>query len=165
MTAPRLYKRKLKNFLIYPKFQVALIGAQGVVLLITFLVVQLLNNRTLEHIRQIPLKATLSENAYYFQSVDSQIHAISHRMYLAFFVSFLFSTILTVQLSFRLAGPIWRMRTYFREIAENGTKKYPLKFRRGDFFSDLPIVINRALDSLREAKLDRQTGASSDQNL
>ncbi|MFK7819030.1 MAG: hypothetical protein AB8G99_09940 [Planctomycetaceae bacterium] len=51
----------------------------------------------------------------------------------------------TVALTHRMAGPIVRLRGHIRSISD-GEDVPPLKFRDGDFFSDVPDMFNNMMD-------------------
>lgn len=54
----------------------------------------------------------------------------------------------TVSLTHRMAGPIVRLRGHIRSIAD-GKEVGPLKFRDGDFFSDVPAMFNEMMEKVR----------------
>ena len=59
-----------------------------------------------------------------------------------------FSTLFTLYLSHRMAGPMVKLRAYFRAMRE-GTDPLPeLTFRDYDFLSDIPPLINDAIAAL-----------------
>ena len=51
----------------------------------------------------------------------------------------------TVALTHRMAGPIVRLRGHIKSISE-GAEVGPLKFRDGDFFTDVPDMFNQMMD-------------------
>lgn len=59
----------------------------------------------------------------------------------------------TVALTHRMAGPIVRLRSHIRAIAE-GEDVDPLKFRDGDFFRDLPPLFNQMIEKLNAGETD-----------
>lgn len=66
---------------------------------------------------------------------------------LALIAGVILSEIFILIISHKLAGPLVRLRNHFEEIGKTGEPK-PLSFREGDFFSDLPPVINNALKEI-----------------
>ena len=59
----------------------------------------------------------------------------------------------TVALTHRMAGPIVRLRSHIRSIAE-GEEVAPLKFRDGDFFRDLPPLFNEMIERVKAGNTD-----------
>ena len=51
-------------------------------------------------------------------------------------------------ISHRLAGPLVRLRRFFQVIADTG-QVTNLSFRKGDYLSDLPPLVNKALGRLK----------------
>lgn len=81
------------------------------------------------------------------------IDRFSDRVMFYLFASFFVSAVLNLTVFFvilrRLAGPIKRMRDYFKRLSLNPESKEQLTFRGGDFFLDLPPVINKAVKEIR----------------
>ncbi len=55
----------------------------------------------------------------------------------------------TISLTHRMAGPIVRLRSHVRSLAA-GEEVPPLKFRDGDFFTDLPPLFNEMVETLKD---------------
>jgi hypothetical protein len=71
---------------------------------------------------------------------------------LGFAIGILASSVLTLILSHRLAGPIVRLKKFFEALGQKGDSPSTLQFRKMDFFSDLPPVINHSLEELQKRK-------------
>jgi hypothetical protein len=144
------YKRKIRNFLIYPRFQLGLLGVQAFVMILTFGIMQMENHAAFARLAQMGLDASLNQNHAYFHFVEDQSHAFFSHTLIAFVSALLLSSGITLYLSFRLAGPIYRLRNHMKKVAEEGIHGLePLRFRAGDFYSDLPPIINNALERFR----------------
>ena len=78
----------------------------------------------------------------------NQEHAIQEKLIWAAIVSYIFSFVLTIVISHRLSGPIYRLKKYFSDISNEGYKE-PLSFREGDYYSDLPDVVNKGIDKIK----------------
>lgn len=150
MDSPKPYRRKFRNFLIYPKFQVGLLAIQAAVLVLAFGLVQAANHVVFARLARKGMDAGLSPNHPYFQFIKEQSGQFTSYALLAFLGALLISSCVTLYLSFRLAGPIYRLRNYLSAIATEGGKSVePLRFRDGDFYSDLPDVVNQAVDRMK----------------
>ena len=57
----------------------------------------------------------------------------------------------TLTLSNRVAGPVHNMRNTIRKLADGETDVRPLKFRKGDFWDDIPDLFNRMTETLRNS--------------
>lgn len=89
----------------------------------------------------------LAEDHVYFRFIESQ----GHELFVIFIVCAIFTGIIVAAFalffSHKVAGPIYRLRTYFKEMPES-----QLSFREGDFFNDLPQVINESLTKVKGGK-------------
>lgn len=56
----------------------------------------------------------------------------------------------TLKLSNRIVGPIWNLRNTVRSLAAGEPNTRPLRFRKGDFWEDLPESFNQMTDRLRK---------------
>ena len=145
----RKFKRRF-NLLIYPKFQLGLVAVNLALMGAAFGFVILMVGRVMGNLRARGEAAKLAADHVYFRFLDMQVDALYSYILVAFAVGGVLSTVATLLLSQRLAGPIVRLRGYFREILQSGkAPQYDIKFRRGDFFSDLPAVINGAFEALK----------------
>lgn len=86
------------------------------------------------------------------------IDRYSDRTLFYLFGSFTVSALLNLTVFFvvlrRLAGPIKRLRDYFKKLSLHPETKDQLVFRGGDYFHDLPPVINQAVRELRGQRDD-----------
>ncbi len=132
-----------KNLLIYPKFQLTFLFVNLVILLSTILFVKIQISRTYEYLGKLGAEANLEKGHPYYGFVSLQETTLTQNLWIATVVSAIISIILTLILSHRISGPFTRLKSYFKAITETAEVK-PLKFRKGDFFSDVPQIINDA---------------------
>jgi hypothetical protein len=144
----RPWRRKSWNYLIYPRFQLTIIAVNTIVTLAIFIAVWIQASRAFGKLEEMGQAIKLAPDHPYFQFIDFQSRHMYANLSVAFAIGLVISGIVTLLLSHRLAGPIIRTRGYFREITANGKIEYKLKFRDGDFFSDLPAIVNEALSTL-----------------
>ncbi|MEK6625924.1 MAG: hypothetical protein AABY86_13185 [Bdellovibrionota bacterium] len=137
-----------RHFLIYPRFQLTLIIVNIVIMAGAFGAVGIQTVRMFGQLHQMGQDASLPKDHVYYQFLEMQSAVFQSHLLLALVVALVVSLILTLLLSHRLAGPIIRMRSYFDNIAHTGRTSGPLQFRNSDYFSDLPPVINQAIDRL-----------------
>lgn len=141
--------RKTKNLLIYPTFQFSLIGFQGLMMALAFAIVVIENQMAFSHLRMMGVSSGLNPEHPYFRFVDQQAHSFLLHTSIAFAIALLVSSWITLYLSFKLAGPVLRMKGYFSKIAEQGENGVDvLRFRNGDFFAELPEFVNTAVQRL-----------------
>ena len=147
-------KRVLGGLWIYPRFQGILIINQFIFLGIVFAFITLLTYQSYHHLTQQGMQSGLNPNHPYFQFLHLQFKNFCVHLAIAFSLSFIFLSISTLILSHRLAGPITRLKSFFGNIAQNGLKPgEKLSFRKGDFFYELPSLINAALEKISKKEL------------
>ena len=139
------------RLLIYPRFQLLLVFINFTVLSVIYGLLYFQYNRVQGRIRTLGLEANLPPNHGFFQIVDVQSKEYLTGLSVAMIAGIFISTIVILVLSNKLAGPIVRLRGFFGEIASGGlpaVKK--LSFRKGDFFSELPSLINQAFEKIQK---------------
>lgn len=147
---PKRNRRLFPQILIYPKFQLMLVAAQTGVLATGFALIALEARKSYSILRATGADVNLPAGHPYFDFVEMQASTVYSHLAWAFVVVFALSTIATLFLSHRLAGPIVRLTRYFEQIRdERAVPEYALKFRDGDFFEELPAVVNEAMAELK----------------
>ncbi|MCM0605259.1 MAG: hypothetical protein KA715_04155 [Xanthomonadaceae bacterium] len=97
----------------------------------------------------------------HFPEAQHVIDRFSDRVMFYLLVSFVVSAVFNLTVFFiilrRLAGPIERLRDYFKKMSVSPESHEQLRFRGGDFFMDLPPVVNQAMKEIRasESKLKK----------
>jgi hypothetical protein len=97
------------------------------------------------------VKAThLPAQNVFNQMLSLQLRSLLINLSLALAASLVITAVCTLLISHRLAGPIIRLKKVFSEIEKNGDFPEPVRFRQGDYFEDLPPMINQAFLALRK---------------
>ena len=65
-------------------------------------------------------------------------------------ISLTATSLFTLFLSHRIAGPIYRLVSFFSTTAATASIPETLRFRASDYFQELPPVINQALKVIEE---------------
>lgn len=135
-----------KKFFIYPKFQATLMGINFLVLGIMFTLISFQVSHVLKKLVQSGEALHLEPSHPYFHFIHAETGMFTSYLAWAFFVCAIVSNIAILLISHRVAGPIVRMSDYFKSISDNkGEVEQPLHFRKGDFFNELPELVNKAL--------------------
>ena len=141
---------KRKKILVYPRLQILLVIVNAALAVCAFGFSMYEAFVTLSRFRKMGEIIHLDADHPYFQLIDFQAHSLYVNLIFAFFVSLIVSALVTLMISHRLSGPIVRLKSYFRRISETQRVEEALKFRKGDFFEDLPGVVNDALSALNK---------------
>lgn len=124
------YKRRLRNFLIYPRFQLGLLAVQTAILLLILDIVQIENGAAFARMAKMGTDVGIPADNPYFDFVNDQAHVFLVHTAVSFVIALVLSSVVTLYLSFRLAGPIYRLRKHMRQIADGGADGVaPLRFR------------------------------------
>ena len=137
------------TYLIYPRFQMALVLANAVVVFGFFAIVMLSLRSSLVEMQQTGAAAGLAEGHVYYQFLQMQAQRILVHVLMAMVVALLLSSIFFIWFSHRLVGPLVGLIRYLenaREARAQGRKLNPVKFRKGDFFHELADGVNGVLD-------------------
>jgi hypothetical protein len=141
-----IFKRK---YLIYPELQFTLIIANLIVMIGVFGAVFFSIYHSYSRLKSDGTKLGLPVDHAYFRFVDLQSKTVYQSLGIALAVAFIISVIATLVLSNKMAGPIVRLINFFKGIT-NGQEVKELRFRKRDFFKDLPEQVNAALDRLKK---------------
>lgn len=142
------YKRKLKNFIILPRFQLTLIGLNLVIMTVAFGLVFFQINTSFLELQTIGERLKFNPDSAFFKLLSHQKVAIQQKIWIAGTISYLFSFVATIIVSHKVSGPIYRLRMYFNDLAKNGFTN-PLKFRDRDYYHDLADVVNEGIDKIK----------------
>lgn len=145
----KIFRKKL---LIYPKFQLTLLALNVVSIVMTNLVFYLFVNQSYKDLRLEGIDNNLPIDHAYFQFLDYQWKIIFKYLGLAMGINILLFGVFTIILSNKLAGPIIRLHSYFKNIILGQRPVPSVFFRKGDFFRDLPPLINEAVDAIQKDK-------------
>ncbi len=136
-------KGRRKNYLIDPQFQNKIILLFFILSISVLSIIYLFDSYYFEYFIQKGKDLNLEQGHVYYRLLEEQ----KDKMDRVFIITSITVTILVVIfgliLSHKIAGPLYRLRQYFMNNEyENGTD---LRFRKGDFFTDIPQVINKSL--------------------
>lgn len=143
---PPWYKRK---YLVYPKFQLTLIILNSLVTIVLFAITALLVVRSHIYLEALVRQTRIPAQNLFTQLLTQQLHNLLIYMAAALVLGVLTTGISTLLLSHKIAGPMVRLRNFFNNISKTGDFPESLNFREGDFYQDLPPVINQAFNSLK----------------
>ena len=144
---PPWYKRK---YLVYPQFQMTLILINSGVTIVLFGMTALLVVRSHIYLEALVKETRLPAQNLFTQLITQQLRTLLTYMMVALLVSVFTTGITTLLLSHKMAGPMIKLRNFFNGISKDGDFPEELYFRKGDFFQDLPPLINKAFTALKK---------------
>lgn len=130
-----------KNYLISPAFQFQFIAMS---LLLTFSIIATIyisNSYFFETFIEKGRAINLPDDHFYFQLIHEQKVTMNSFFILLSLMISIAVCAFGIFISHRIAGPLHRLKVYFDKKEMEQERK--LNFRKGDYFQDIPIVINR----------------------
>jgi hypothetical protein len=147
------YQRTLKGFLIYPKFQMMLVGINTVVMITVCAAIFWGVKSGYNSLEVEGLSKNIPTNHPYFNFLNYQSDLIFKQLFYCFLIGIVISNLAIIYISHKVAGPIVRLKNSFLEMKETKSIK-DIHFRKDDFFDDLPQVVNEAMYSIKEGRKD-----------
>ena len=89
--------------------------------------------------------AGLPENHVFFRFIESQRFQMDMIFLVTSLISLSFIILHGVRLSHKVAGPVFHLRRYLK-LWKSGERKYPLRFRKTDYFQDVAVLIDDCLN-------------------
>tara|TARA_B100000886_G_scaffold291674_1_gene217284 strand:+ start:445 stop:894 length:450 start_codon:yes stop_codon:yes gene_type:complete len=141
------------KLIIFPKFQYTIIGANLFIIIMTGLVFSFGAYRSFSKMKNMGLSAGLSEQHSFYKFLTFQYENLTSYMIVSLIIAIILSTVITVLISHKFAGPLFRLKKYLQNAAETGeTDK--LTFRKGDYLVDLADDFNKVIEKVRNRKDD-----------
>jgi hypothetical protein len=147
-----LSQRKIKNYLLFPRIQITLLCSGLFVSVLSFAILWLKIADTFKYLENIGKQLQFRADSGYFKLLNSQQDLIFKNILVVGIIGAIISGIILLILSHKIVGPIYRLHKFFQEYdlaIEKGEAIPELKFRRGDFFSELSHSVNRSLKKSR----------------
>lgn len=145
-------KAQRTRFLIYPRYQLTIVGFHVIILLGALGAVAYKVHRSFDHLMRLGHEAQLAPNHPYFNFLTLQSKEVMGGMAAVAAIAIALSALLSLLLSHRLVGPVVRLRQFFKGVASaDRSELQRLQFRDKDYFEDLPETINEALERLKKS--------------
>lgn len=88
-------------------------------------------------------------NPEYLKFVNNIKESILFNSSISLLVVTVFVIIISVLLSHKIAGPLYKLNDYLNQVADDPSRQDPISFRKNDFFSELAESTNRALNKVK----------------
>ncbi|MGK5087540.1 hypothetical protein WDW86_08275 [Bdellovibrionota bacterium FG-2] len=151
-STPPQFRKSIK--LLYPKFQLTLIGQNFIVMVLICVGIYGGVNLAFSELINQGIAAKLPESDPYFEFIKRQSPLVLHYLLICLGVGLFTSVSWTLYISHKIAGPMAGLRGYFDSISIGGRIRL-LGFRKTDFFQDIPVSVNHALQTLEKSRKER----------
>jgi len=140
--------RRLKNYLLFPKIQLTLLFSGLFVSAMSFGILWYKISATFSHLTSVGVQLNFRPESGYFKLLNSQQDLIYQNLLMVAVIGAFLSGIFLLVVSHRIVGPIYRLQKFLTELQaakKSGGPLPTLKFRQGDYFSELADSINDSL--------------------
>ena len=141
-------KNGRKVFLINPSFQYRVIAWMMGISLAPICTFFAAHYYFFWKLRQLGQEIELEPDHIYFRFLEGQGQSLLLIFIICSFLAIAIVAISGLILSHRIAGPIHRLKMHFAELTQ-GKVMPKLSFRKNDFFTEVPGVINEYLEKAR----------------
>lgn len=140
-----------KKFLINTDFQIQFIASILLISIVSTSIIYLANDYFFHEYMQKGHILNLPPDHPYFLMIHEQKKFMT-KVFIAVALSISSVGILWgLFYSHKIAGPLYRLQRYFTDAAVDSTElKNKIYFRDDDFFQEVPVSINRYIDSVNE---------------
>ncbi|MDJ0879296.1 MAG: hypothetical protein QNI86_11835 [Halieaceae bacterium] len=139
-TQQRNWKRR--NYLINPGFQLRFMFYIACGMLTGFAVIYFTNHWYINILNEQGRELGLNPGHIYFEFVDQQRRLMNIAFAVVCTAVFTVLMVCSMLLSHKIAGPIYRVNKYSREVIAGDVPAYPVSLRKGDFFPELATMVN-----------------------
>ena len=94
--------------------------------------------------RELGKAAHFPPDHSYFKFISFQQSHVTSNLIIGAIISFVLSAIVTVYISHKMAGPLYRLRIFFHDRSQ-GLGPNAIHFRKNDYLKDIESYINEAL--------------------
>lgn len=147
------FKRRLRNYLINPRYQLALLIGHILILLCGFIVIYYQVQNSFYNLDKSAALKNIITNPYYKELVMMQQDFILTTIYTTMIYCIVVSVVFTIIFSHKSAGAIYGLKKYFEDIVKEGWKR-PLVFRKSDLHQEIPEIVNNALERVKKESKD-----------
>ena len=142
---------KRKNYLINPQFQIRVTMYFVILAIINIIVFYGCVYYFFDIFYQKGLEVGLPKNHVFFMFIEDQITQMNSVFIIMSLLTTAILFIAGVLISHRIAGPMYRLDQDLQKMAEEN-KLEKVKFRKKDFFQEIPESFNKVVHSFKDNK-------------
>lgn len=147
-------KDNRKVLLILPAFQLKFLRFLMLMVVLVCLLFTASMYGFIEYWKQVGLTAGLPDNSVFFDFLDQMRMSLGYILGGTLLLTAVVILAIGVYVSHRIAGPIYNILKYFKDLKVNGWVR-PLSFRTDDYFSELTETLNSFMDDRKISKQDK----------
>jgi methyl-accepting chemotaxis protein len=144
-------KNNRKVLLILPNFQIKFMRFLLLVTASVCLVFYLAIFGFIQYWKNVGFSAGLEENSVFFDFLDQMRISLGYTMAITLAVTATLIMTMGLYMSHKMAGPIYNLLKYLKDIKSNGWTR-PISFRANDYFTELTESFNTFMDDFKISK-------------
>tara|TARA_Y100000385_G_scaffold224036_1_gene234216 strand:+ start:197 stop:676 length:480 start_codon:yes stop_codon:yes gene_type:complete len=145
------FKRKWRNFLIYPRYQLAILIGHLLILAGGFVIIYYQVQSSFFQLDEVASAKNILASPHYKELVLYQENFILTTIFSTMIYCFVVAALFSIVFTHKSAGAIYGLKKYLTDVAEKGWKR-PLTFRKNDLHQELPEILNAAIDRIKKDK-------------
>ena len=142
-------RRRIRNLLIYPKFQLLLVGGNCLFVLGSFLLLNLGVKKGFYNLKQVSVNAKVSLNHPFYDYLQHQETFINQYVIASLVLSLILTAIFSIVFSHKVVGPIKKLCIDLEKLTKGD--EVMLGFRKSDYFQELPELVNKLTENKKDA--------------
>lgn len=139
---------KRKKLLINPDFQLKIMGWLTGLALAPICIFFGAHYYFFWKLRKLGKDIQLDSDHIYFRFIEGQSQDLFLIFIMCAVLTIVIASVIGLLLSHRIAGPIHRLKGHLTSLGQ-GQEVQDLSFRKGDYFTELPPIVNESVHSLK----------------
>lgn len=150
-------KKIRTKLIIFPEFQLTLILMMVAINFLTLFVIAYFVRGEFQALWDASQASGMTESSPFYRFIQDLQLGVFKKAVLGFTIGTVISAVLALRISLKFAGPLYRLRTYFETVKTEGSRKGPIKFRKGDYLYTLGDTIEEALQKIETTSNSKLT--------
>lgn len=149
-------KFKRRQYLVNPGFQLRFMLYISIAVSIGLIILYLSNYFYFDVLVSEGQELGLDPSHPYYEFIQDQRRLLNRTYLIVSMAVFIGLMIFGLFLSHRVAGPIYRIESYMKQVAKGENDLRPVRLRKGDFFPEIAGIVNDAIDQISNEENKRE---------
>jgi len=141
-------KFKRRQYLVNPGFQLRFMLYLSIAVSIGLAILYLSNYFYFDVLSSEGRELGLDPSHPYYEFIQDQRRLLNRTYLIVSVAVFIGLMIFGLFLSHRVAGPIYRIESYLKQVTKGEVHLRPVTLRKGDFFPELADIVNDTIDHM-----------------
>ena len=160
MATQSKHRRKRRQYLVNPQFQLRFMIYIALAVLLGFTIIYTSNLWYFSTLVSQGQELGLDPSHPYYELIEDQRKLLTRTYLIISGITFVLLMWAGLFLSHRIAGPLYRIESYMKQVTAGDVDLKPVHLRKGDFFPEIADILNDVIAHLRD-----EAKASTGQNV